>query len=451
MNLIQDTIYLPPIKHLLGFAANNVLYPIAEKLEKRNITPKVHALKHFHSLSRCDQRKAEHAALVEMLSFSQANVPYYKDLFKQHHIDIQKIERDSKYMMDIPYLTKMDIREHGTRLLSQDLSMIKFHQCKTGGSTGPSCFIYYDQQAADCSAAVTRYARSIIGKKIHRSELHFACDFQEKNQHKFWQRETLKSAAMNRSNVFFQDVNKTTLEEIYQKLKTRRPYIVHGHPSTLYLLASYINEERHNAQNLFTIFEPSGEYCSPKMKALISSVFGCSVHNRYGLAEFGVTAYQFNCKNEKMRVFSSEVWCETYAHNEGQELIFTGLKNKLMPLIRYQSGDLVEDVFEEEDGQYLTGLLGRIHDKITIGTNTYLTHTIQDIFDHRVKGIVEFQIISKGRKIDLLLKIENAYDAERITHKINQYFPDISSISFIGDAEFHRVGRHQKFRHLVSL
>jgi phenylacetate-CoA ligase len=447
MTLFEKVIYFPGVRHGLGLLANNFGFYIAERYQNRSITKYVRDLKNFYRLPYEEQRYLQRQRLADVISFASYNVPYYKDVFTKRNIQADKIRKDEKYIADIPFLTKEIIREQGNRLLSADLTKIKHFACKTGGSTGLSCTIYYNQEAADRSAAITRFSRLKVGKRWHRSELHFACDFGEAGQRKFWQAETLKCAAMNRSNIFFSNVDDEGLGCIYAALQQRRAFLVHGHPSTMYQLALYV-EARKLPGHLFSIFESSGEYLSPKMEAKIKSVFGCHIHNRYGLAEFGIVAYQELANDNRLRVFTSDVFCETASQNNENELVFTSLSNRLMPLIRYRSGDLVAGK-TCHDGRHLQNLMGRIHDKVTLGSRTVFTHHIQDLIDHRIGGVAEFQILERGGALEFLILPENYESRGTIREKCKIYFPE-ASLRFVNSDAFVRVGRHAKFRHLVS-
>lgn len=450
MEKIANIAYLPAIRHFLGFVSNNLLLHIAEKIEGRSINSCTKSIREFYRLSSEEQRQEQRRRMAEIVDFAAHNVPYYTDVFKQNKISAEKIEKDIRYALDIPFLTKDIIREEGSRLLSKSLDDVKYHACKTGGSTGPSCIIYYDQVAADYSAAVTRYARQNIGKKWHRSELHFAADFDEAQQYSYFQRETLKSIAMNRSNVFLSDINEISLTAVIKKLNQRRPYIVHGHPSTLYQLALFAEKNQKTIKKI-PVIEPSGEFCSPKMAATIQRAFKGLIHNRYGLAEFGIVGYQFDYSQEDLKIFNSEVYAELLTHNSSlNEIVFTGFRNKLMPLIRYRTGDMADQIVENE-GAFLRGLKGRIHDSVKIGSNEYLTHYIQDILDHRVGGIVEFQIVNEKGRVTFLVQSEDIKNQNYIDQKIRKYFPELWDVKFVSANGLIKSGSRNKFRHLVNL
>jgi len=130
-------------------------------------------------------------------------------------------------------------------------------------------------------------------------------------------------------------------------------------------------------------------------------------------------------------------------------LVFTGFRNKLMPLIRYATGDLAR-VEETDNGFRLTDVVGRIHDVVPINGVDHPTHHIQDILDHRVGGIQEFQIDLRTTPPTLRLVLEPWGNAEEISQKLQAFWQDAFAVAFVGHDDLVRVGRRAKFRHVVT-
>ena len=451
--LIEAALAHWPISRVAGLVSAYIAYPIAEKMENRAVREKVRELRNFYALPVFKRELITKERLANIVDFSLHHIPYYRDLFSRHDIDAQKIKKDPAYLKDIPYLTKDIIREQGERMLSKPLAQIRHHTCKTGGSTGASCFIYYDQGAADYSAAVTLYARERVGKVKSRSELHFACRFPDAPVLTEWfTREDFKCFAMNRTNIFFDRLDGVGLEEIVSILKRRKPYLVHAHPSTIYALACYLQSQGVSLK-LFEIFESSGELLEGYQRELITKVLQCQVINRYGLAELGVMAYQFDKVANTLQVLESEGWAESAPFSDGStqadELVFTGFHNQLMPLIRYRTGDF-GSVKRGENGAFLENVVGRIHDQVPINGVNHPTHHIQDMLDHRVGGIQEFQIDLRSFPPKLKIVPETSEVRGHIAQKINEFWGDAFELDFVGHADLVRVGRHAKFRHVVT-
>ena len=441
------------LNYLKGHLRAQFFYPLTERFLKRDIRGKLAKIKQHYQLPFVMRQKVAQEQLVKIVSFAGKEVPFYRDLFKSIRFNPEKLLEDLAFLQDIPYLTKDILRNEGERLLSKPLKEVRHHACKTGGSTGLSAVIYYDQEAMDYSAAATLFARGSIGKKQSMSELHFASRFPEAFPLRDRLREHVKCFVMNRSNIFFDKLDEHSLEIIWQTLKKKRPYLVHAHPSTLYALACYV-EKKEGKKRVFSVFESSGELLVSYMQEKIQKIFSCHVIDRYGLAEFGVIAYQtdlsFKEKNS-LRVFDSEGWMEMMpsSHpNEPSEIVFTGFRNYLMPLIRYRTGDL--GVLSKTSlGWELSHLVGRIHDIVSIGGVQYATHTVQDILD-RVGGIQEFQIDLRHTLPKLLLVPEVSAKPDEIKARLQGFWADALEILFVGHDDLIRVGHRAKFRHVVQ-
>lgn len=438
-----------PFSFVKGLVSAGIAYPIAERYEERKVTVKLRELRHHYRLPFQERLTLVRDALVDTLRFAGAQVPYYRDLFAQTGFNPESVAKDVRYLNDLPYVTKEIMREQGERMYSRPLAGLRHHMCKTGGSTGLSCHIAYDQTAADYSAAVTLYARERAGNYKWRSELHFACRFPDMVDPGWPVREDFKCFAMNRSNIFFDRLDDIGLAEIWETLKRRKPYMVHAHPSTIYALACYI-ERQYGSAKTFDVFESSGELLEPYQREQIARALRCRVVDRYGLAELGVMAYELDGAEKGLQVLDSEGWPESRELDNGEhELVLTGFRNRLMPLIRYATGDLAR-VVQREDGFYLTDIVGRIHDMVYLSGVAYPTHTIQDMLDHRVGGIQEFQIDVRGEKPVLRIVPEPHADPAQIAAKIEGYWPGALTVEFVGHDAFVRVGHRAKFRHVVT-
>lgn len=449
MKALNELLYLPGVKQILGFSANYGVYFLVEALARRRVSWYSRDLERFFKLPYSAQVAVQNDRLANTLEYAFSEVPYYSDLKVRHGLDVDKVRKDAQYIQDIPCLTKDIIRDQGDRLISKNASGQRRIESKTGGSTGPSCSIFYDPVAADRSAAVTRFFRKSIGKKWDRSEVHFAAYFGDESQLQWIQKETLKCMAMNRSNVFVSELTSDKMQEILRTLRTRRPYLVHAHPSTLYQIAVHAKGTLDPVFPL-NVIEPSGETCPQYIRDLLVETFGARVHDRYGLAEFGVVAYQLDSRDRKLRVCNADFFVEARKFDEGMnELTITGFANRLMPLIRYRTGDLTNGIVEEE-GLFIDGVQGRVHDRLTIGDREMFTHYIQDIVDHRIGCICEFQIVASQQGVNFLIQEQDVSQRYYIEQQLRSFFPGIHSVKFVASDGFIRTGVNQKFRHLVQ-
>lgn len=439
-------------QYILGHLSASIAFPLAERIEKRDIQSKVRKIEKYYAQKFSDRKKIMQMRLADIAEFAGVNVPYYRDLFLSSGFNPSLIRKDIAYLQDLPFLTKEIVREQGFRLLSQNLERLVHYKMKTGGSTGPSAYFFYDQLAADYSSAATLYARGHIGKKKYQFELHFASKFPEITASPKWSREDWKCLAMNRSNIFIDKLDDQGLEKILKVLQEKRPKLIHGHPSTIYALSNHIKNTGRLGVKFFDLFESSGELLEPYQRENIEKFLQCKVVDRYGLAEFGIVAYELNGPGTGLMVLESEGYPESFLQNNGDEnineLVFSGFKNKLMPLLRYRTGDLAQ-VVEKDNCYYLNQVSGRIHDLVPINGTPYSTSYIMDILDHRVGGIQEFQIDLRYNKPILKIVLEIFANKREIHQKILDVFGVNFEIQFLNIQDLIRVGHHSKFRHVV--
>lgn len=440
-----------------GLLAASIVYPMTERYEKRDVRSKTKWIRHELALSGRERRHRAHQRLADLVRFSATHVPYYRDLFASLSFDPENVAKDPAYMQDLPFLTKDIIREHGDRLMREDRDGLRLHLCKTGGSTGPSANIYYDQEAADWSSAVTNESRRQIGNTHWRSELHFASKFPEEFPLAARIREQVKCFAMNRDNIFFSTFAPEELEAIWCEMKSIRPHLAHAHPSTADRLAEHIEKTR-GSDKAFEIFESSGELLEEAQRNRIERALQCRVINRYGLAEAGVVAYQVDPQSIDMRFYEFFAWPEIYTEEQTDfgaisedatagELVITPLFNNVMPLLRYRTGDNAVLV-DRDDNYYISRMVGRIHDVIMLGGKPLPTHYIQDVLD-RIGGVREFQIVMRDGKPVFRIVPEPGADAQNIKTHFDAWWGEDASIEFIELSELKLTGRRQKFRHFV--
>jgi phenylacetate-CoA ligase len=131
------------------------------------------------------------------------------------------------------------------------------------------------------------------------------------------------------------------------------------------------------------------------------------------------------------------------------EIVLTGLKNTMMPLIRYRTGDRGQ-LEERGDGYKLNNMTGRIHDLIPIAGVDYPTHYIQDLLD-RIGGIEEFQVVLRTEKpILLMLVLESWANVDEIKLSVVAWWKGDVEIQVVGTEDLIRIGWRDKFRYVVN-
>ena len=143
------------------------------------------------------------------------------------------------------------------------------------------------------------------------------------------------------------------------------------------------------------------------------------------------------------------VWPECYAPDANGigELVFTGLRNAAMPLIRYRMDDFGQ-LQETDAGWILQKIVGRVHDTVVIEGQSYPTHYIQDILD-RCGDIQDFQIlVDRNAKIKELRLVARQQDWVAISQALQESFPTVP-LRRIKQEDLIFVGSRGKFRYLI--
>lgn len=428
----------------------DILFPLSEKFLSRNILCKLEKIKQSEKLNPAQRKNKQQQDLFNILVFSNKNIPYYRDLFKTHNFEPDLVLKDINYLKNLPLLTKEIIIENRSRFNINGIrSNFQEYSRVTGGSTGKTLEIVYNKDALDWTSAANLYSHTLCGKTLNQKEFSLLPNFQEHNVLLHRSKERIKDLILNRNSYNITTTSPKDLEKIWNELKKVRPYLVQGHPSTLYILAKYVEQNKYDSKNVFHSFASTGECIDRKKLLAIQNTFNCKVFNRYGNAEFGVIAHSLT-DPEKLRVLNDLVLLESQSLGNGlEELISTTLTNFEMPLIRYKTGDFGE-VIKEDGHDYIIRLHGRIHDTIEIDGTCFPSQYIQDYLD-KIGGVDEFQIINQSDQ-NLVIKVVSNDESkkEMISLKLKNLLGEKVNILFTNFEGLTRSGWRDKFRYVIN-
>lgn len=288
-----------------------ILYPILEKIQKRDITSKFKYFVDFEKDKDTYRDKVTQKKLYTILKEAEKFVPYYKNLFKDFNFNPEEILENIDSLNRLPYLTKEIIQREGRNLIDTRYKNKVLHERKTGGSTGASTLIYYSQEALDWTASSNQYAISWTGKKRHFKEIHLSSEFPETFPFNDRVKEYIKCKSLNRINITTHSFDDIDMEEMFTNIRNANAYYIEGHPSTLYALSMYIKKFNINLKKpLFNVFESTGEVLDSVKRKAIEQYIGCKVYDRYGNAEFGVVAHETDTSNHSLKIIDFMVYPE---------------------------------------------------------------------------------------------------------------------------------------------
>ncbi|MFD2228575.1 phenylacetate--CoA ligase family protein [Alkalimarinus sediminis] len=379
--------------------SRTVFHPLWDIKDKSNKLNHVKALEKSQWLSTEALKAAQWKKLQNTLHYAAQYSPYYRKLFKTLGLTPDDIKTPEDYLR-IPVTTKLDIRNNTDQFISEEYTKESLVLAKTGGSTGVSLNLYFDEacQEQRNAAAIRsdRWAGWNLGHK--RAALWgnppTPTTFKQKVRHHLLDRTIyLDTMALNNDSM----------GAFVAQWHEEKPKSLFGHAHSIYMFAKYVS-----ANNIKDL-RPQAIVATSMMlldheRVLIESVFECKVTNRYGCEEVGLIGCECEQHNG-MHLNTDHLYIE-FLDDDNQpvpagqpgKIILTDFNNKGMPLLRYQ----VEDIGIPSDRicqcgrglPIMEGLQGRVADFLK-GPNGSLVagislveRTLTDI-----KGLEQIQLV----------------------------------------------------------
>ena len=258
--------------------------------------------------------------------------------------------------------------------------------------------------------------------------------------------ETLKSRVkkfiFDKHSISSLGIKRERMVEVVARLNEIDPVYIEGYSGSLYNTARLVRE-----MNLGLDIRPraiiaTSEDLIDAHRKLVSEVFGAPVFNRYGSREFSGAVAQECQLFEGLHVNTALCYLELLDNNdrgvargERGRITITDLNNRVMPFIRYDTGDTA--VKGKDQGE-CRRTLPLIHDVVgksefflvSIGDEFVPMETIQSyLFQHYAPEIHRFQFIHDRKGHFFLNLVPTSKFSEDVVKGIEQYL-DITCSGF---------------------
>lgn len=277
-----------------------------------------------------------------MVTHAFETCPYYRRKFRQVGLEPADL-RSREHINSVPTITKEEIQEHRTELISTRYPVGSLIPDMTGGSTGSPMQFYYDRDRQDSRvAAMLRHNRWAGWDIGDRAAILWGAPQDTRRSGKL--RDSVRTWIQERRLILDASaLDDAAMARFARALARYQPKVLLAYANTLGLFARYVQ-----AENIEGI-RPRGIICSAEVlteenRRLIEKAFACPVFNRYGSREFAMIASECE-KHEGMHINAENLLIE--ALSEGRsctdadgELVITDLRNFAMPLIRYRIRDV---------------------------------------------------------------------------------------------------------------
>lgn len=294
--------------------------------------------------SRSDLQAWQDERLRAVVRHAYDTVPFYRRVFDERRLTPADI-RTGADLPKLPLLTRDDIRTHYAELCSTAAG----RSLKTGhtsGTTGTPLTVAYDDPTIWMTYAVFdrhyRWAGLRFGANGDRAAVARGNVIVPLTQRRppYWRHNhrqnqlLLSSFHMSRAN----------LPAYFEAMADFKPQVIDGYPSTLYLLAKFLEREGRTFPVKAAV--TSSETLYEFQRKTIEERFACRVFDYYALAER--VAFSHECDRHEGHHLAMEYGISEFVDAGGVpvadgtpgRLAGTSLHNMAMPLLRYVTSDV---------------------------------------------------------------------------------------------------------------
>ena len=327
--------------------------------------------------------------LNETLYNARNYVPFYQKYWSECEKSYEELE-------NWPIITKQNINEFPDLFIDARFKKSKLYHDHTSGTTGTPLDIYLDydsvkEQYALFEARVKRKYDIELDDKWAIIGSQRIVDVNRKSP-PFW----VYNYASCQLYLSSLHIAEWSVTDYVNALVKYQPKCLIGYTNSIYQLALFMKEcnQVFKLKAVITNAEPLYEY----QEKIIAEAFECPVVETYGQAELVSFASRFPDGNmyESPEMGVTEIIdIDHYEDGKYGRLIATGMLNKAMPLIRYDTNDLISNATNHLDGslQEYGKILGRRDDAIILEDGRKIVQ-IDGIFTSEL-NILQAQIIQE--------------------------------------------------------
>lgn len=361
---------------------------------KRERREKLNDSRHSQQLERSELDFLVQKKLKALILHCYENVPYYTKLFDTINLDLTDITLET--FQKVPLLTKKICQQNLSKLQAKNISEWNFHS--TSGSTGEPFRFRIDKHFGLIRGSNDLLFNEWTGYQRGKHRIlelvgHPPTGRKEKLMDKY--RKRLRLSAWDLED-----------EKTLKTIIRFNPDFIYGYTSSILTLAQYISHSHYNVEipsikGVITTSESLTDF----HRKIIERAFNTCVFDKYGSREFGIVAGECH-EHNGLHILEDRFLVEII----DQKLIITCFDNYVMPFVRYDTGDLVENEPTKMCGcgrtfRLIPRVLGRITDFIPLPNNEKASILLfNSFFENYGKYITDFQVVQTSTA-ELLINV----------------------------------------------
>lgn len=365
--------------------------------------------------------------LSRLLKHCHLNIPWYSIQFKEYGVDFKS--NDPFYELSkLPILDKKTVRENhwqfcAPRVADQGLPFY------TSGTTGEPLKIYTSPNQWVVEQGIIWRSWKNAGYKF-RDKIAVFRSFSPRNNDSIIKIDNLR----NWTYFPVYKMDSDSIAEYLNFLKIWKPKYLRGYPSALNVIARFAIREGFKLEGLKGVFTAS-EALTQECRDNVKQAFDVNIFDHYGQAE--ITCMFHDCE-----VHSGMHLDWEYGHVElvpinnqvdRYEMIATNLHNFAMPLLRYNTGDVVEGGWSTcscgRTTPIISKICGRSDDYLISNDGAEISSVNLYTYFSKISKIQRFQVqqFMPGHLIVLVsLWSESPADSDWLKNKIRHELEGMS-------------------------
>jgi phenylacetate-CoA ligase len=279
---------------------------------------------------------------VKLAKDAVENTPFYRDWAREQGFtkdDIKNIKDINRF----PIINKLEIINNLNKFISEKYINKSLICLNTSGTSGSPLSVYCNSDVRTKHYAFfSRLRKNFgLGKKSKRATLFGRIIMRpEVKDPPFWRYDILNNNLLMSSYHLSED----NLKYYYDKLVDFNPDEIIGYPSSIYQIALHICKTGKPVLNPRVVFT-TAETLLAHQREIIESAFSSPVIDQYGCTEMVLFAAQCECGtmhlHDEHGIVEVKENSDERLSTEGRgSIVVTGLLNYVMPMIRYEIGDV---------------------------------------------------------------------------------------------------------------
>jgi phenylacetate-CoA ligase len=341
--------------------------------------------------------------LGEVLAAASEHTPYWRGVMDACGISPGDV-RCLGDLRRMPLLTKDTLRARREDMVWRDEGK-RLTMVRTSGSTNEALPFYTNSNREAHINAARMRGHEWIGVRRGDREMYFWGSPIELSKQDRIKR--IRDWFVNDGLTNGFEIRPESVPEYFEFWKRWRPKCIFGYPCSFSLMAMFARSQGIDLSQLtdhgLKVISTTSEMLTDVDRELITEAFGVPVYDSYGLREGGMVGHE--CEHFTMHCMDEQVILETIDPDtldptEGEgELVLTNIVSRVMPVIRYRTGDIVTlSKAPCPCGRTLSSVKvssGRAADFVVTSDGKWVAGYFIIYICRSVPGIVKFQLIQR--------------------------------------------------------